>query len=198
MTGIYAQSEIEWTRTLRTTLGLRADVYRYAVTSSNAAQLRATAPTGLVSPKFAAVFGPWAGTEFYANAGMGFHSNDARGAVTRSIRRRAIRRAASRRSSARRARRSACARFACVACSPRCRSGTSGSIRSCCSSATPGTTEPGRPSRRDGVEWTNYCAPAALADRRRRRLVLAGAVRRRRPGGPTHSRRARPRDRRRA
>jgi hypothetical protein len=27
------------------------------------------------------VFGPWRGTEFYANAGMGFHSNDARGAV---------------------------------------------------------------------------------------------------------------------
>lgn len=37
----------------------------------------------LVSPKVGAVFGPWAGTELYANAGMGFHSNDARGAVIR-------------------------------------------------------------------------------------------------------------------
>ena len=42
----------------------------------------------LVSPKFAAAFGPWAGTELYANAGMGFHSNDARGAaITRRSRR---------------------------------------------------------------------------------------------------------------
>ena len=38
---------------------------------------------GMVSPKFGAVFGPWGGTEVYANAGMGFHSNDARGAVIR-------------------------------------------------------------------------------------------------------------------
>ena len=29
------------------------------------------------------MFGPWSGTELYANAGMGFHSNDARGAVIR-------------------------------------------------------------------------------------------------------------------
>ena len=28
-------------------------------------------------------FGPWAATEIYANAGLGFHSNDARGAVIR-------------------------------------------------------------------------------------------------------------------
>jgi outer membrane receptor protein involved in Fe transport len=34
---------------------------------------------GIVSPKLSAIFGPWADTEFYANAGMGFHSNDARG-----------------------------------------------------------------------------------------------------------------------
>jgi hypothetical protein len=34
-----------------------------------------------MSPKFGAVLGPWNGTEFYANAGLGFHSNDARGAT---------------------------------------------------------------------------------------------------------------------
>ena len=33
--------------------------------------------------KFAAIFGPWAGTEIYVNAGLGFHSNDARGAAIR-------------------------------------------------------------------------------------------------------------------
>ena len=35
MAGVYAQSEIEWTRTLRTTFGLRADVYQFSVTSDN-------------------------------------------------------------------------------------------------------------------------------------------------------------------
>ena len=36
------------------------------------------------APSSRAVFGPWRGTELYANAGMGFHSNDARGAsITR-------------------------------------------------------------------------------------------------------------------
>src|SRR6202011_5026388 len=38
-----------------------------------------TASAGLVSPKGSATVGPWKGTEFYVNAGMGFHSNDARG-----------------------------------------------------------------------------------------------------------------------
>jgi len=38
-----------------------------------------TSTAGIVSPKAAATFGPWKSTEFYANAGTGFHSNDARG-----------------------------------------------------------------------------------------------------------------------
>jgi hypothetical protein len=37
----------------------------------------------MVSPKGGVVVGPWNGTEFYANAGLGFHSNDARGAAIR-------------------------------------------------------------------------------------------------------------------
>ena len=82
MGGLYAQTEIEWTRTARTTLGLRADLYQFAVTSDNPLN-SGEGSDGLVSPKFGAVFGPWVGTEVYANAGMGFHSNDARGAVIR-------------------------------------------------------------------------------------------------------------------
>ncbi len=80
MTGVFAQSEIEWTRSLRTTMGLRADVYRYSVTAGNPLN-SGQGTAGLVSPKLAVAMGPWAGTEFYANAGMGFHSNDARGAA---------------------------------------------------------------------------------------------------------------------
>ena len=59
MAGVYAQSEIEWTRTLRTTLGLRADVYQFSVTSDNPLN-SGDGSDGLVSPKFGAVFGPWA------------------------------------------------------------------------------------------------------------------------------------------
>ncbi len=76
--GAWAQNEIEWTPWLRTLVGVRADGYRFNV----AAGLRATDGTtyaGLVSPKAGAVLGLWRGTEVYANAGLGFHSNDARG-----------------------------------------------------------------------------------------------------------------------
>jgi hypothetical protein len=82
MVGGYAQSEIEWTHRLRTTFGLRADLYQFAVTSDNALN-SGTGVEALASPKFAAAFGPWKGTEIYFNAGAGFHSNDARGATIR-------------------------------------------------------------------------------------------------------------------
>ena len=82
MTGLYAQTEIEWARTLRTTLGLRADAYRFSVASDNPLN-SGDGSDFLVSPKFGMAFGPWRGTELYANAGGGFHSNDARGAVIR-------------------------------------------------------------------------------------------------------------------
>jgi len=78
--GVYAQSEIEWTWTFRTTFGLRADRYQFSVTSDNPLN-SGDGSDGLVSPKVGAIFGPWQGTEVYVNAGAGFHSNDARGAA---------------------------------------------------------------------------------------------------------------------
>ena len=80
MASVYGQTEIEWTRALRTTFGMRADAYQFSVTS-NSPLNSGDGVDAIVSPKFGAVFGPWSGTELYANAGMGFHSNDARGAV---------------------------------------------------------------------------------------------------------------------
>jgi len=80
MLGAYAQMEIEWTQWLRTTFGLRGDRYRFDVTSDNPSNSGSGADN-MLSPKLTAVFGPWRGTEIYANAGTGFHSNDARGAV---------------------------------------------------------------------------------------------------------------------
>jgi hypothetical protein len=80
MMGVYAQSEVEWTKTLRTTLGLRTDVYQFSVMSDNPLN-SGDGSDALLSPKFGAIFGPWNATELYLNAGTGFHSNDARGAT---------------------------------------------------------------------------------------------------------------------
>ena len=78
MAAVYAQTEVKWTRTLRTTFGVRADRYQFSVTSDNPLNSGAGSD-GLVSPKAGAIFGPWNRTEIYLNAGTGFHSNDARG-----------------------------------------------------------------------------------------------------------------------
>ena len=77
---VFGQSEIEWRRRLRTTFGLRADVYRFDVDSDNPLN-SGMKYDGVVSPKFGAVLGPWQGTELYVNTGLGFHSNDARGST---------------------------------------------------------------------------------------------------------------------
>ena len=76
--GIYAQNSIRWTPWFRTVLGARADTYRFDVKSDNAANSGKVTAT-IANPKIALIFGPWSNTEFYVNAGGGFHSNDARG-----------------------------------------------------------------------------------------------------------------------
>jgi hypothetical protein len=78
--GLFGDTEIEWTRTLRTTLGLRADLYRWRV-ESNIPANSGSDRSAIVSPKVSAAFGPWGGTEFYANWGLGYHSNSALGIV---------------------------------------------------------------------------------------------------------------------
>ena len=76
----FTKSETEWTPHVRTTLGVRGDLYRFRVRSDLAGN-SGTEWDALVSPKVLAAFGPWEGTELYASAGLGFHSNDARGAT---------------------------------------------------------------------------------------------------------------------
>ena len=80
--GLFAQSEIEWARRFRTTLGLRGDTYRYDVDARNPLN-SGTGTSGLLSPKVTAVLGPWSGTEIYVNYGRGYHSNDPRAATVR-------------------------------------------------------------------------------------------------------------------
>jgi hypothetical protein len=78
--GTFAETEVEWSRTLRTTFGLRSDFYHWNVDALQAANSGSDAGA-IVSPKVSAAFGPWNGTEFYANWGLGFHSNSALGIV---------------------------------------------------------------------------------------------------------------------
>ena len=80
--GIYAENATRWTSWFRTVAGVRGDGYRFKVKSDNALN-SGTASDSAVNPKIALIFGPWANTEFYLNAGSGFHSNDARGATLR-------------------------------------------------------------------------------------------------------------------
>jgi TonB family protein len=77
--GLYGNNQIQWTRWLKSELGLRADVYGAHVDSTTNAANSGSSTAGIVNPKAALVFGPWAKTEFYVDAGTGFHSNDARG-----------------------------------------------------------------------------------------------------------------------
>jgi hypothetical protein len=76
--GFFAETEIEWSRKVRTTFGVRGDVYHWNVVSNNPLN-SGTDASAIVNPKISTAFGPWKGTEFYANFGTGFHSNSALG-----------------------------------------------------------------------------------------------------------------------
>lgn len=79
----YLENRVHWQKWLRTSLGVRFDGFRFDNSRSNIPQNNGTRYDGLVSPKLSIVFGPWADTELYLNGGLGFHSNDARGINTR-------------------------------------------------------------------------------------------------------------------
>ena len=140
----YAQNEIEWTPWLRTVTGLRADEYRFQVDASDPAN-RGKDLAGLVTPKAGAVVGPFKGTEIYVNAGDGFHSNDARGRVTPLARARGA---------------EIGVRSVAV---PHLQTTVSLWSLNFDSELVfvgdAGTTEMARPSRRHGLEWTNYFTP---------------------------------------
>jgi hypothetical protein len=80
--GLFARAETRWSNTVRTTAGVRADGYRFKVDSDHSRN-SGTRLADIFSPKAGVVFGPWNKTEIYANAGTGFHSNDARGTTIR-------------------------------------------------------------------------------------------------------------------
>jgi outer membrane receptor protein involved in Fe transport len=83
----YLESEIAWLRWLRTNIGVRGDAFGFAV--RDGLEDRTTLGTRTsgdqlatrVSPKASLTVSPISWLSLYANYGLGFHSNDARGVV---------------------------------------------------------------------------------------------------------------------
>jgi outer membrane receptor protein involved in Fe transport len=134
--GLYAQNDTQWTPWLRAIAGLRYDRYVFDVDggSRNA---------GIASPKLSFVFGPWAKTEYFANVGRGFHSNDARGTtVTPLVRTSGMEIGA--RTEILPGLQSSLALWQLKLASELVFAGDAGD------------TEPSRASRRSGIEWNNH------------------------------------------
>jgi hypothetical protein len=83
LVGVYAQNVLEWTPWLRTIAGVRVDHKRAQVDALSLTVNGGTAQDSKASPKLSLILGPWRKSEFFVNAGTGFHSNDARGATIR-------------------------------------------------------------------------------------------------------------------
>jgi outer membrane receptor protein involved in Fe transport len=67
---------------LRSVAGLRFDRFAFDVDSS-IPQNSGKKNDSIASPKLSLIFGPWNKTEYFANYGYGYHSNDARGATAK-------------------------------------------------------------------------------------------------------------------
>ena len=157
---LFFQTSIQWAARLRTVAGVRDDVYHFDVQANDPAN-SGTRRSSLASPKLSVILGPWKNTEVYANWGWGFHSNDARGAVqTRDPK----------------------TGEPVVPVDPIVRAkGAEVGVRTVAAGrfhsalalwgldiaselvfvGDAGTTEPSRPSRRLGVEWSNVYVPVA-------------------------------------
>jgi hypothetical protein len=80
--GVYYENRIQWAEKFRTVAGVRGDVFYWDVNSTLDANSDDRADA-IATPKLSLIFGPWADTEFYVQGGLGYHSNDGRGANTR-------------------------------------------------------------------------------------------------------------------
>jgi hypothetical protein len=156
--GLYGQTSIKWNDWFSSNLGLRGDLFLASV-DSNTPSNSGNVASFLPSPKLGLVFGPFADTKYFFNAGLGFHSNDARGAtiavdpltgtpqqrVPLLVRSKGAEIGA--RTLAIKGLDSAIAFFILVFDSEIIFAGDAG------------TTEASRPSRRIGVEWSNHYQP---------------------------------------
>jgi outer membrane receptor protein involved in Fe transport len=76
--GLFVEQQLQPTDWLRVIAGLRHDRADFDVRSDLDLN-SGSANDSITSPKLSFVLGPWAQTEFFVNAGRGFHENDARG-----------------------------------------------------------------------------------------------------------------------
>ncbi|MCS6320445.1 MAG: TonB-dependent receptor, partial [Nitrospira sp.] len=77
--------EVQPTPWMRLSGGVRSEVFTFDVRNrcqTCLAQASGSADSGLVLPKANLILGPWWKTELFLNYGEGYHSNDARSAVT--------------------------------------------------------------------------------------------------------------------
>jgi outer membrane receptor protein involved in Fe transport len=80
----FVKAEVQPTSWMRLAGGLRWETFTFDVRNlctTCAEQPAGRTSSGIVLPKMNLILGPWASTEFFANYGEGFHSNDARSAV---------------------------------------------------------------------------------------------------------------------
>jgi outer membrane receptor protein involved in Fe transport len=155
---IWVENQIQWNEWFRSIVGLRGESYHFNV-ESNIPQNSGSRTAGMGLPKLSLVFGPWQKTEFFVNAGEGFHSNDARGvlatvdpstlepvdAATPLVRAKGAELGA--RTEYIHNLQSSLAFWYLTLGSELVFSGDAG------------TTEPGRPSKRIGIEWSNHYTP---------------------------------------
>ena len=155
---IYFENQIQWTDLLRSIVGMRGESYNFDVTS-NIPQNSGNRTAGMGLPKLSLVYGPWNKSEFFINAGESFHSNDARGVVA-TVDPKTLE--------------------PIVQATPLVRGkGAEAGVRTeivpnlqssvalwylhldseLVFSGDEGTTEPSRPSKRVGIEWSNHCTP---------------------------------------
>lgn len=160
--GVFAQQTAHWSDWCKTIIGIRGDFYAASVNAVDQ-PLNSGNPVAFVpGPKGSIIFGPFAETEFYANIGQGFHSNDVRGVTIKVQPTNPINRLEPAtflvptqgaeigiRTKAIEGLNSAVALFGLDAASENIFSGDAGN------------TQPSRPTRRIRVEWTNDYRPVS-------------------------------------
>ncbi len=164
--GVFTDTTLRPKDWLRLTGGMRADWMGGRVRSDTAANT-GNAGEWIASPKAGVVLGPWWATEFFLNAGSGFHSNDLRGATIRVE-------PADRLTPAARVPLLVRAKGAEIGVATRAVPGLDSRVAAFILDlgseilflGDAGTTEPSRASRRIGVEWTNrwQAAPSLALD----------------------------------
>jgi outer membrane receptor protein involved in Fe transport len=80
----FVKAEVQPTSWMRLAGGLRAETFTFDVRNRCAAcaeQPAGRTSSGIVLAKMNLILGPWVSTEFFANYGEGYHSNDARSVV---------------------------------------------------------------------------------------------------------------------